>query len=262
MANSVARAGAPSAMADKPALERLKRDLLHAFHVVDLEGQPSGMGSHLTARLPGAETFWFHPHSFGFGEVTHDMLHEADFELNVLDGPDLTVGGVNINPTLHIHTRIYLARPDVTSILHTHAKHCLALSVIGQDLVPVSLSGALLHDDCVSYDESATVALDRSEGEAMAEALGGRRALVLKNHGLLSVGRTVADAVITGIVMEREAETILLARSAGTIEPLNRQGCIETKAYLTSDKMQSQLWTYFCRNAARMRPEILGPFID
>lgn len=256
MANSVARANQPTTTADPVALEQLKRDLLHAFHVVDLEGQPSGMGSHLTARLPGADTFWFHPHSYGFNEVTGDMLHEADFELNVLDG------NVNINPTLHIHTRIYLARPDVTCILHTHAKHCLALSIIGQDMVPVSLSGALLHDDCPTYDESATVALDRSEGEAMAEALGGRRALILKNHGLLSVGTTIRDAVLTGIIMEREAETILLARSAGTIQPMPEQGCIETKAFLTSDKMQSQLWTYFCRNAARQRPEELGPFID
>ena len=252
MANSVLSARTSTTSPETTAVARLKDDLLHAFHIVDLEGQPSGMGSHLTARLPSADTFWFHPHSYGFGEVTADMLHEADFELNVL------TGSVNINPTLHIHTRIYLARPDVTCILHTHAKHCLALSVIDQDLVPVSLAGALLHDDCQTYDERATVALEKSEGEAMAEVLGHRRALVLKNHGLLSVGRTVPDAVITGSVMEREAEVILLARVAGKINPMTDQDCSETKAYLTSDKMQDQLWAYFRRNAARRRPEILA----
>ena len=58
---------------------RLRQDLLFAFHVVDMLGQPSGMGSHLTARLPGAESFFFHVHNFGFGEVTQDLIHEADF---------------------------------------------------------------------------------------------------------------------------------------------------------------------------------------
>ncbi|CAN0522987.1 unnamed protein product, partial [Laminaria digitata] len=56
----------------------LRQQLLFAFHMVDMLGQPSGMGSHLTARLPGAETFFFHVHNFGFGEVTPDLIHEAD----------------------------------------------------------------------------------------------------------------------------------------------------------------------------------------
>ena len=111
--------------------------------------------------MPGAETFWFHPHSYGFGEVTADMLHEADFELNVL------TGDVNINPTLHIHPRIYLARPDVTCIVHTHAKHVAALSAIGANLEPVTQGGGRLHDDCVLFDEDDGVALGKEPGTAM-----------------------------------------------------------------------------------------------
>ena len=89
--------------ADDP-MGKLRQDLLFAFHIVHMLGQPSGMGSHLTARLPGSETFLFHVHNFGFGEVTPDLIHEADFELKVLSGQN-----VDINPTLHIHTRIYVA---------------------------------------------------------------------------------------------------------------------------------------------------------
>ena len=88
---------------DDPVAQ-LRQELLFAFHVVDMLGQPSGMGSHLTARLPGTETFFFHVHNFGFGEVTPNLIHEADFELNCLSGDN-----VDINPTLHIHTRIYLS---------------------------------------------------------------------------------------------------------------------------------------------------------
>ena len=87
--------------------DKLRQELLFAFHVVDMLGQPSGMGSHLTARIPGTDTFFFHIHNFGFGEVTPAHIHEADFELNCLSGKD-----VDINPTLHIHTRCLLYTSD------------------------------------------------------------------------------------------------------------------------------------------------------
>ena len=119
-------------------MEKLRQNRC-SFHIVDMLGQPSGMGSHLTARLPGSETFLFHVHNFGFGEVTPDLIHEADFELNVLSGTN-----VDINPTLHIHTRIYAARPDVTCILHTHAKHVTALSATGQNITVLTQAARAL----------------------------------------------------------------------------------------------------------------------
>ena len=97
---------------------KLRQDLLFAFHIVHMLGQPSGMGSHLTARLPGSESFLFHVHNFGFGEVTPDLIHEADFELNVLSGRKR---GHQPDPA---HPHPYIRRAArYTCILHTHAKH-------------------------------------------------------------------------------------------------------------------------------------------
>ena len=232
---------------------QLRQDLLCAFHIMDLSGQPSGMGSHLTARLPGAKTFFFHTHNFGFGEVTPEHIHEADFELDVLGGD----GTAAINPTLHIHTRIYLARPDITCIVHTHAKHVAALSAIGANLQPVTQGGGRLHDDCVFFDEDDGVALGKEPGAAMARALGRRSAMVLKNHGLLAAGRTIPEAIVLADTMEREAEIQLLAMAAGTLDLPSIEGRERSKEYLRSDKMIGRAWAYQLRRLARLRPEVL-----
>ena len=229
----------------------LRQDLLCAFHILDLFGHPSGQGSHLSARLPGAETFFFHIHNYGFGEVTPEHIHEADFELNVLSGD------VDINPTMHIHTRIYRARPDVTCIVHTHSKHVSALSAIGVNLAQVVQSAARLYDDCVFFDEDDGVALGKSPGDAMAGALGNNGAMVLKNHGLLTAGRTIPEAVILANTMEQVAEIQLLAMSAGKVVPLSEEGSKRTKAYLRTDDRIMRGWTYWMRKLARARPEVL-----
>lgn len=236
---------------DDPAA-RLRQELLFAFHIVDMLGQPSGMGAHLTARLPGTERFFFHVHNFGFGEVTPELIHEADFELNVLSGD-----GVDINPTLHIHTQIYAARPDVTCILHTHAKHVTALSASGENIRVITQGGARLFEECVLFDEDDGVALGKAPGNAMAHALGGRSCLVLKNHGLLTAATSVPAAVILADTMEREAEMQLMAMAAGPLDPPSDAGSRRTKEYLFNDKMFSRGWTYLMRQLARERPDVL-----
>ena len=242
----------PEMRKTEPGPERLRQELLFAFHVVDMLGQPSGMGSHLTARLPAAGTFFFHVHNFGFGEVTPALIHEADFDLNVLSGED-----VDINPTLHIHTRIYAARPDVTCILHTHARHVTALSAVGENIRVLTQGGARLHDECVFFDEDDGVALGKAPGEAMAARLGGRSCMVLKNHGLLTAARSIPAAVILADTMEREAEIQLMATAAGQLDPPSAEGCRRSKEYLFNDKMFDRGWTFLLRRLARERPEVL-----
>jgi L-fuculose-phosphate aldolase len=230
----------------------LRQQLLFAFHIVDMLGQPSGMGSHLTARLPGAETFYFHVHNFGFGEVTPDLIHEADFELNVLSGEN-----VDINPTLHIHTRIYAARPDVTCILHTHAKHVTALSALGENIEVITQGGSRLHNECVLFDEDDGVALGKGPGEAMARALEEKSCMVLKNHGLLTAASSIPAAVILADTMEKEAEMLLMAKAAGTISPPSAEGSERTKQFLFNDKAFGRGWTYLLRRLALIRPDVM-----
>ena len=231
----------------------LRQQLLFAFHMVDMLGQPSGMGSHLTARIPGGDTFFFHVHNFGFGEVTPNLIHEADFELNVLSGEN-----VDVNPTLHIHTQIYSARPDVTCILHTHAKHVTALSALGQNIEVITQGGARLYNECVLFDEDDGVSLGKGPGAAMARALEQKSCMVLKNHGLLTAAASIPAAVILADTMEKEAEMLLMAKAAGALVPPSAEGSQRTKEYLFNEKAFGRGWTYLMRQLALRRPEIMN----
>ena len=103
-------------------LEQLRTDLVCAYHVLDLEGQGSGLGGHVTARVQGEDAFWTHPFGIAFEEVRVDDLIKLDFNLN------LQAGSGRVNPTLIFHSRIYQARPDVRCVVHTHADSVTALT--------------------------------------------------------------------------------------------------------------------------------------
>jgi L-fuculose-phosphate aldolase len=239
--------------ADTPALAALKHDLLCAFHVLHRAGQGSGVAGHLTARLPGAETFWTHKWGMAFEEVGAADLQEADFELNVVTGSEA------INPTLHIHTCIYLARPDVSCIIHTHGKHVTALSALGCNLEPITQTGAMFYEDCALFDEYDGIVLGKAEGDAIAEALGRNRALLLKHHGLLCVDNRIGQAVIGALTLEIAAEMQLMAMAAGKPHHLPRAAALQAKGFLDSDETSGLRWAYLKRTVMRERPDKIPP---
>jgi L-fuculose-phosphate aldolase len=239
--------------ADTPELAALKHDLLCAFHILHRAGQGSGVAGHLTARLPGAQTFWTHQWGMAFEEVAAADLQEADFELNVV------TGSAAINPTLHIHTRLYLARPDVTCIIHTHGKHVIALSALGMNLEPVTQTGAMFYDDCALFDEYDGIVLGKAEGDAIAEAIGKKRAVLLKHHGLLCVGDKIGQAVIGALTLEIAAEIQLMAMAAGTPHHLPREAALHAKGFLDSDETFGLRWAHLKRTVMRERPDKIPP---
>ena len=226
----------------------LKHDLLHAYHILDADGQASGIAGHLTARLPGSDRFWSHQWGVGFDEVRADGLIEADFDLNT------TRGQGHVNPTLHIHTRIYRARPDVTCIIHTHGKAGVALGCAGMTLEPITQTGAVFQDDIALFDEFHGIVLDTNEGDAIAAALGPKRGLLLKNHGALVVGASVAEACIGMTVLEWAADVQLRAAAAGPLQKLDPAAAAQSKKFLLDAANLGLRWDFLKRKIARSRP--------
>jgi L-fuculose-phosphate aldolase len=226
----------------------LKQDLLHAYHILDADGQASGIAGHLTARLPGADRFWSHQWGVGFDEVRADGLIEADFDLKT------TRGSGRVNPTLHIHTRIYRARPDVTCIIHTHGKAGVALGCAGMTLETITQTGAVFHDDIALFDEFHGIVLDTDEGDAIAAALGPKRGLLLKNHGALVVGSSVAEACIGMTVLEWAADVQLRAAAAGPLQKLDAAAAAQSKKFLLDAANLGLRWNFLKRKIARSRP--------
>ncbi|MBU8541290.1 class II aldolase/adducin family protein [Falsiroseomonas tokyonensis] len=226
----------------------LKQDLLHAYHILDADGQASGIAGHLTARLPGADRFWSHRWGIGFDEVRAEGLIEADFDLRTIRGEG------RVNPTLHIHTRIYRARPDVACIIHTHGKAGVALGCAGMTLETITQTGAIFHDDIALFDEFHGIVLDTNEGDAIAAALGGKRGLLLKNHGALVVGANVAEACIGMTVLEWAADVQLRAAAAGPLQHLDPAAAAQSKRFLLDPKNLGLRWDFLKRKIGRSRP--------
>ena len=229
-------------------LHELLHDLVHAFQILAMDGQGSGISGHLTARMPGARTFWSIPYGYGFEEATADALIESDFDLRTVTGT------LPCNPTLNIHTEIYEARPEVCCILHTHSEASLALGVIGSTLEPVTQSGALFYEDIVLFDEFVGIVLDKKEGASIASKLGTNRAILLCNHGSVVVGTSIPDATIAATVLEFAARVQLQAMSAGTPKLLPPAEARQTKSFLQRPDVVDLRWQLLVRQARRHNP--------
>jgi L-fuculose-phosphate aldolase len=233
--------------------ERLRAALLTGFHILDEEGQNSGIAGHLTARLPGQERLLGHGYGLAFDEVRPETIHEADFALKV-DGPG------RVSPSLAFHVSIYRARPDVGAIVHTHGRHAIALGAAGAGFVPVYQSALMLWDRVRPYDRYDGIVESDDVGARMAEALGDGRVLALRNHGIVAVGATVAEAVCAAVIYEENCAMQLLAlAAAGRALGLPEDEAADARDFLASPRVVAMRWQQLARKAARRRPFLPAP---
>jgi L-fuculose-phosphate aldolase len=240
----------PPAIQPESELQTLQTDLLHGFHILDQAGQGTGIAGHLTARLPGTSTFWANQWGLGFDEIGIDDLVESDFELRTVSGNG------NCNPTLHIHTQIYRARPDINCIVHTHAANIVALTATGSELMPLTQSGCYYFDDVCLFDEFDGVVLGTQEGDAIARVLGDNHAILLKHHGLITVGDTIGDAVVGATVLDYACEVQLKAMASGRFDTLPDDAARQSQGFIRSPATLALRWAHLKRKARRARPDI------
>jgi L-fuculose-phosphate aldolase len=229
----------------------LKRELLAAYHILDLFGQNAGIAGHLTARLPGGDSFWCHGYGQGFEEVRAADLHRADMDLNVLEGPG------RINPSHVIHTGLYRARPDVCCVIHTHSLNTVALSATGVTLKPLFQSALMFEGDISLHREYGGIVDTRETGEELARALGAGRALLLVNHGTLLVGRSIREAVHCAIMLDEACRIQLSAMAAAAGAPLcevDAASASDAKRFLLSDGVLALRWNHYMRRVLAAKP--------
>jgi len=115
-----------------------------------------------------------------------------------------------------IHSQVHAARPDVVAAAHSHSLHGKAWSSLGRLLDPITQDACAFFEDHALFDDFTGVVLDVEEGKRIAHALAEAKAVILRNHGLLTVGQTVDEAVWWFITMERTCQVQLMAQAAGT----------------------------------------------
>jgi ribulose-5-phosphate 4-epimerase/fuculose-1-phosphate aldolase len=196
-----------------PAAERLhlKQRLAAAFRLFAKFGYDEGVAGHITVRDPEhRDTFWVNPFTKDFSQITVSNLVRIDHHGTVVEG-DWPVN----QAAFAIHSRLHAARPDVTAAAHSHSLHGKAFATLGKLLDPITQDSCAFFEDHNLFNDYTGVVLDPSEGDRIAEALGGRKALILRNHGLLTVGASVDAAAFWFITMDRSCRAQLLADAAG-----------------------------------------------
>jgi L-fuculose-phosphate aldolase len=208
-------------------------------------GHDSGLAGQITARGIDRNTFYTQRLGLGFDEISARNFLLVDEHLNVLEG-----GGM-ANPANRFHSWVYRARPDVNCIIHTHAVHTAALSMLE---VPLEVSHM---DNCVLYDDVAFVAkwpgvpVGNEEGELISGALGDKSALMLSHHGLLIAGPTIEEACVKALAFERAAKMQLLAAAAGKIQPIKVEFGKEAHDWILKPKRNTAAFNYYARRALR-----------
>ena len=185
--------------------------LAAAFRLFARYGFAHGLAGHITARDPEyTDYFWVNPLGVHFSQirVSDLLLVSRDGEIVVGEGP------VN-QAAFAIHAALHEARPDAVAAAHTHSLYGKAWSTLGRTLDPLTQDGCSFYEDHALFDDFQGVVLDTSEGSRIASALGQRKAIILKNHGILTVGPTVEAAAWWYIALENACQTQLLAESAG-----------------------------------------------
>jgi ribulose-5-phosphate 4-epimerase/fuculose-1-phosphate aldolase len=193
--------------------ERLhrKQRLAGAFRLFGRFGFDEGVAGHITARDPGAsDMFWVNPFGRNFKHVRVSDLILVNRDGVVVEGDAF----VN-QAAFAIHSQVHEARPEIVAAAHAHSLHGKAWSSLGRLIDPLTQDACAFYDDHSLFDDYTGVVLDPEEGKRIAHALGENKAVILRNHGLLTTGYSVDEAAWTFITMERTCQAQLLAEAAG-----------------------------------------------
>jgi len=189
----------------------LKQRLAAAFRIFGRFGFDEGVAGHITARDPEhADEFWVNPFGLNFKLITVDDLIRVNHQGEVVHG-DWPVN----QAAFAIHSQVHAARPEVVAAAHSHSVHGKAFSSLGRLLAPLTQDSCIFFEDHALFDDYTGVVNDPEEGKRLAHALGGNKAAILRNHGLLTVGQSVEEATYWFVSMERTCQAELLARAAG-----------------------------------------------
>jgi len=194
---------------------KVRCDLAAAYRLVDHYGWTDMQATHISARVPGSDHhFLMNPYGSFFWEITASSLVKIDLDGNVIDPPGGKVNAAGFT----IHSAIHGARSDVHCVLHLHTIAGVAVCSQKHGLLPINHAGLLFRNRLAYHDyEGVTFNLD--ERPRLIKSLGDRPAMILHNHGTLTVGETVGEAFYWAYNLEKACR-IQIASLAGNPEQI------------------------------------------
>jgi ribulose-5-phosphate 4-epimerase/fuculose-1-phosphate aldolase len=191
----------------------MRTDLAACYRLVAHFGMTDLIYNHITARVPGeAHHLLINPFGLLYGEITASSLIKIDLDGEVL-APGNTPYGLN-RAGYVIHSAVHGARPDVACVIHTHTRAGVAVSAMRDGLTPIS-QNALRFLGRTGYHDYEGPSVDDDERVRLVAALGDHDVLILRNHGLLTCGRTIAEALLLMQRLETACQIQVATLSAG-----------------------------------------------
>lgn len=235
-----------------PAQEwQLRCDLAAAYRLVALYGWSDLVFTHISARIPGPEHhFLINPYGLMFDEITASSLVKVDQNCNKLSDSPFPV-----NPAgFVIHSAIHAVREDAGCVLHTHSRAGVAVSAQKCGVLPISQQSTFVLGS-LAYHDYEGVALRDDEKPRLQTDLGRANYLMLRNHGLLTVGRTIADAFLNMYIFESTCRIQIDAQAGGElihVNPQILQGIAGVMKTATAGQGAALAWPALLRKLDRM----------
>ncbi|MDH4607210.1 class II aldolase/adducin family protein [Pseudomonas sp. BN102] len=229
----------------------LRRDLAAAYRLAALFGWDDTLYTHFSVRLPGVEPrFLINPFGLMFEEIRASDLIVVDMHGRVVEGnADYNVAGFTI------HSAVHMARADAHCVVHTHTLAGMAVAAADNGLAQLNQISAEFHQR-VGYHTYEGIALDLGERDRLVASLGDNIALILRHHGLLSVGASVADAFYVMYYLNKACEIQLAASTLRGIREMPNELSVHACEQFQACEWQHQLvWEAWLRKLERECPE-------
>lgn len=225
--------------------DELATQVAWACRILAAHGYEDLTLGHVSARrADDLEVMWIKRKGVSLAEVTPDDVLRTSIDGDIENANDMHLEAV-------LHTEVYRARPDVRCVVHGHPLHATAFGAAHADFAFLSHDAILFKEGVASLDEAPEMIVGRSQGQVVAEALGPRSALLMRNHGVLVVGRSVAWAVLTAVTLERAVQIQATAARLGELRPVAPAAVAQLHDMKYRDAFTDEYWAAWIRELRR-----------
>jgi L-fuculose-phosphate aldolase len=225
--------------------QALKEQIAWACRILALGGHGDLTLGHVSAFDPQTNRCYMKRRGLGLEEVTPRDVLAIDLTGDKVGGD----GKVHLEAVLH--TEVYKARPDVGAVVHTHPVYTTALGSTSARLEFVSHDAVLFPDGLGLFEQTAGLITLPEQGQAVARALGSHRAVLMRNHGVLVVGKDVPWAVLAALTLERAARIQFVASALGPLKTIDPEMVAQMYPDKYRDSFIEQYWDYLIRKVRR-----------
>jgi ribulose-5-phosphate 4-epimerase/fuculose-1-phosphate aldolase len=240
-----------------PECIELKLKLAAAFRIIARRKMDDGIAGHISCRVPGThDQFWVNPLGLFFEEVTASDLLVVNLRGDILEG-ELPYN----QAAFAIHSTLHAGRHDVMAICHTHPPKGTAFAALGRPIKILDQNACTFYDDHTLVKEYDGVVTSIDQAKSLRSAIGRHRAAVLQNHGLITLGSSIEQAVIDMLDLERTCELNLavLARF-DEVQEITREVALQAREVFTSPPRLYLQWNALVRQIEHAEPHYAGKY--